>query len=106
MSTASDLREGKRTLMLIHLLAAADRSDRNWLVGYLAQDIGERHPQDAARVFNLMVAYGSIAFASEFASGVARSAEEAMDDAFAHLPDSLARRFVAELVPYMVERAS
>ncbi|MGA3147719.1 MAG: polyprenyl synthetase family protein [Acidimicrobiales bacterium] len=101
-----DLREGKRTLMLIHLLAAADPSDRNWLVGYLAQDIGERHPRDAARVFNLMVAYGSIAFSGEFASGVARSAEEAMDDAFAHQPDSLARRFVAKLVPYMVERAS
>jgi geranylgeranyl diphosphate synthase type II len=53
-----------------------------------------------------MVAYGSIAFSGEFASGVARSAEEAMDDAFAHQPDSLARRFVAKLVPYMVERAS
>ncbi len=100
-----DLREGKRTLMLIHLLAAADRSDRLWLVDYLAQDIGARRPRDAGRVFNLMVAYGSIAFAGEFASGVARSAEEAMDDAFAHLPDSPARRFVAKLVPYMVERA-
>jgi geranylgeranyl diphosphate synthase type II len=101
-----DLREGKRTLMLIHLLAAADRSDRTWLVGYLAQDIGARRPEDAARVFNLMVAYGSIAFSSEFASGVARSAEEAMDAAFACLPDSPARRFVAKLVPYMVERPS
>ncbi len=31
-----DLLEGKRTLMLIHLLASADPADRRWLVAYLA----------------------------------------------------------------------
>ena len=36
-----------------------------------------------------MLSYGSIAFASEFATGVARSAVDAMDDAFADLPDSV-----------------
>ena len=32
-----DLLEGKRTLMLIHLLAGADPADRRWLVAYLAR---------------------------------------------------------------------
>ena len=53
-----------------------------------------------------MLAYGSIGFASEFAAGVARSAEMAMESAFAGLADSRARRFVSRLVPYMIERAS
>ena len=101
-----DLREGKRTLMLIHLLAVADPADRRWLESYFALDAGERRPEDAARVYELMLAYGSIGFASEFAAGVARSAEMAMESAFAGLADSRARRFVSRLVPYMIERAS
>jgi geranylgeranyl diphosphate synthase type II len=101
-----DLREGKRTLMLIHLLAAADPADRRWLESYFALDTSERRPEDASRVYELMLAYGSIGFAGEFAAGVARSAEMAMETAFAGLADSRARRFVSRLVPYMIERAA
>ena len=39
-----DLLEGKRTLMLIHLLASADPADRRWLVAYLARAPAERPP--------------------------------------------------------------
>jgi geranylgeranyl diphosphate synthase type II len=101
-----DLREGKRTLMLIHLVAAAHPTDRRWVEACLAPEVAERSDADATRLFDLMLAYGSIAFASEFAAGIARSAEAGLDRAFAGLPDSSARRFVGRLVPYMVERAS
>jgi geranylgeranyl diphosphate synthase type II len=101
-----DLREGKRTLMLIHLLASADPADRRWLVTYLARVPTERQRDDVARVLELMLSYGSIAFASEFATGVARSATASMDAAFAGLDDAPALRFIARLVPYMIERAS
>lgn len=47
--------------------------------------------------------YGSVPFATEFASGVARRARTAMDYAFAGLPDTPAKRFVAHLVPFVVE---
>jgi geranylgeranyl diphosphate synthase, type II len=101
-----DLLEGKRTLMLIHLLASADPADRRWLVTYLARVPAERQRDDVARVLELMRSYGSIAFASEFATGVARSATASMDAAFAGLDDAPALRFIARLVPYMIERAS
>ncbi len=101
-----DLREGKRTLMLIHLLASADPADRRWLVTYLARVPAERQRDDVARVLELMRSYGSVAFASEFATGVARSATASMDAAFAGLDDAPALRFIARLVPYMIERAS
>ncbi len=100
-----DLLEGKRTLMLIHLLAVADRSDRRWLEDYLDLTVADRPEPDAAHVFDLMVGYGSIAFSQEFATGVARSARAAMEGAFAGLADSPARRFVAQLVPFMIERS-
>jgi len=90
--------------MLIHLLAATDEPDRRWLRSYLSRSAATRQPEETARVLERMVHYGSIAFASEFAAGVARRAEVAMDYAFAGLPDTPAKRFVRDLVPFMVER--
>ena len=52
----------------------------------------------------MMHGHGSVAFADEFARGIARSAAAAFEEAFADVPDSPARRFVRDLVPYMVDR--
>jgi geranylgeranyl diphosphate synthase type II len=101
-----DLREGRRTLVLIHLLAAADPPDFAWLRRYLLREPSQRRAPDVERVFDLMLAYGSVGFAGEFANGVARSAASDMDAAFAGLPDSAARQFLNGLVPFMVERKS
>jgi geranylgeranyl diphosphate synthase, type II len=99
-----DLREGKRTLMLIHLAAAASPRDRDRVARYLAMTPAERTPEVASEVLAMMRDHGSLAFAEEFARGIARSASLAFEDAFADVPDSPARRFVRDLVPYMVER--
>ena len=101
-----DLREGKRTLILIHLLVAADPPDFAWLRSYLEREPSARRPEEVRNLFDLMTAYGSISFAGEFARGVANSAGAAMQAAFAGVPDSAARRFLADLVPFMVERES
>lgn len=99
-----DLREGKRTLMLAHLLAAANSRDRARVVQYLGLDPAERSPAVISQILTMMHDHGSVAFADEFARGIARSAAVAFDEAFAGAPDSSTRRFVGELIPYMVER--
>jgi geranylgeranyl diphosphate synthase type II len=99
-----DLREGKRTLMVIHLLAAAGPGDRESVEQYLALAPAERSGAVAERILAMMHAHGSIAFADEFARGIARSAAAAFEEAFAGVPDSPARRFIRDLVPYMVDR--
>ena len=99
-----DLREGKRTLMLIHLLAAATGPRRAQVERYLALAPAERSNGVREEILGLMERHGSIAFAEEFARGIARSALVAFDDAFAEVPPSPARRFLREMVPYMVER--
>jgi geranylgeranyl diphosphate synthase, type II len=99
-----DLREGKRTLMLIHLAAAASPRDRARVAAYLAMDPAERTPEVRTEILGMMHDHGSLAFTEEFARGIARSASAAFDEAFAGLPDSDARRFVRDLVPYMVDR--
>jgi geranylgeranyl diphosphate synthase type II len=99
-----DLREGKQTLMLIHLLAAAAPGDRAYVVDYLALEPAARSAEVTARIADLMHRHGSVAFAEEFARGIAGSAAVAFEEAFARAPDSPARRFVRDLVAYMVER--
>jgi len=99
-----DLREGKRTLMVIHLLAAAGPRDRERVAGYLALRPAERTADVTTGLLAMMRAHGSVAFAEEFARGIARSAAEAFEDAFADVADSPARRFVRDLVPFMVDR--
>ena len=99
-----DLREGKRTLMVIHLLAAASPGDRASVEEYLALQPAERSGDVAERILAMMHGHGSVAFADEFARGIARSAAAAFEEAFADVPDSPARRFVRDLVPYMVDR--
>ena len=99
-----DLREGKRTLMLIHLLAAAGAADREQVESWLALEPSERTPAVTSEMLALMHRYGSIAFAEHFARGIAGSAAEAFESAFAAAPPSAARRFLEEFVPFMVDR--
>ncbi len=99
-----DLREGKRTLMLIHLLAAAGAADRARVEAWLALPASDRSPEVVAGMLDLMHRYGSIAFADHFAHGIAGSASAAFEAAFAGLPPSDARRFVAQLIPFMIDR--
>ncbi len=99
-----DLREGKRTLMVIHLLAAAGPADRRIVERYLGLARTARTDEATAEVLELMHRYGSIAFADHFGRGITDSAAEAFAEAFGDLPDSPARRFVEQMISYMVDR--
>jgi len=99
-----DLREGKQTLMLIHLLAAAGPAERQRVVEYVALEPAARSTDVTSGILALMQRHGSVAFADEFARGIAGSAAVAFEEAFAAVPNSPARRFVRDLVDYMVDR--
>jgi geranylgeranyl diphosphate synthase type II len=100
-----DLREGKRTLMLVHLLANASPDDRRVLERYLGTPVAQRTGADAAYVLELMQRYGSLAFAGEYGEGIAQAAHDAFDAAFAEVPDSPHVDFIRGLVPYMLARS-
>jgi geranylgeranyl diphosphate synthase, type II len=99
-----DLLEGKRTLMLIHVLAAAGPEDRARLERFLAAPRHDRSQAEAAWVAERMDGLGSVSFARAFAAGIASEAETAFDAAFAGVPASPPRDFVRALIPFMVER--
>jgi geranylgeranyl diphosphate synthase type II len=108
-----DIREGKRTLMLIHLLGSASADERNSLVAFLARagrrpDVpdGSAPDIDAEGILELMAHHGSLDFAYQFGQGVATAAYESFHDAFADVPPSASRGFVEALIPYMLARVS
>jgi geranylgeranyl diphosphate synthase type II len=101
-----DLHEGKRTLMLIHLLEAADGADRVVLQDYLRAEREQRSAALVARVRSMMDAYGSIDFATEYAAGIGGAALDAFETAFAGASRNQGYEFVRSLVPYMLERTS
>lgn len=103
-----DVREGKRTLMLIHLLGSTATprhgGERDWLVDYLGRPEPARTDPEVARVVELMHDHGSIDFAVAYGHGIAAAAHEAFEPAFAGVAPSPHLDFIRGLVPYMLER--
>jgi geranylgeranyl diphosphate synthase type II len=99
-----DLYEGKRTLMIIHLLSVVGEQERAWLDSFLSAGRGERSAEQVEMTLEMMRRHGSIEFAREFSRGVAAAAREAFDAAFDGIPPSEDLRFIEELIPYMLDR--
>jgi geranylgeranyl diphosphate synthase type II len=101
-----DIREGKRTLMLIHLLDRAALADRAFVQEFVASPRHRDQDHQVRRIVALMRDYGSIDFAAEYAACIAATARETFDDAFADCADSPALAFLRGLVPFMIQRQS
>ena len=102
--SCGDLYEGKRTLMVIHLLREARGDDRRTVGRFLAMERQQRTARDVATILELMHRHGSIDFAREFGLGIAGAAGDAFEAAFADVPNSPERRFVHDLIAWMLER--
>jgi geranylgeranyl diphosphate synthase type II len=103
---SGDLFEGKRTLMLIHLISEAEGADRRLLVEYLHRDRSNRDPAMVLEVRTMMDRYGSVEFALNYAQGIADAATRAFETAFADARDNDASTFIRDLVPFMLERST
>jgi geranylgeranyl diphosphate synthase type II len=99
-----DIAEGKRTLMLVHLLSSVSESERRFLFAFLAGERDGRAPADIERVRAMMGDHGSIEYAREYARALADRASAAFDAAFGSLSDSPDRRFLADAVDFVVGR--
>lgn len=101
---AGDVLEGKRTLMLIHVLSESKGREKSWLRDFLAQPRVERRDADVSQVFALMEKHGSLDFGRSCARFLAGAAMSEFDQTYGDLPDSIDKRFVRDIVAYMIER--
>jgi geranylgeranyl diphosphate synthase type II len=100
-----DLREGKRTLMLIHLLGKLGGSARQRLLEFLALARGEKTDADVLWIRSLMDEHGSIEYARRVAHALAGAALHEFDVAYRDAPASRDKRFLQSLPVWMLERS-
>jgi geranylgeranyl diphosphate synthase type II len=101
-----DLWEGKRTLMLNHLLQRATDAERSRLLGILEQPRERRDAEQIRWMRQLMDEYGSLAYASGIAHGLAGAALHEFDGIFKGLPDTRDKQFIRGLVTWVFERTA
>lgn len=99
-----DLYEGKRTLPLVHLLANAEGRDGDLVRDYVGRSRVERSSELVHTVRDLMDAYGSIQFTSQYAEGILSVAEDYFEEAFADAQPGPDLDFLRALVPYVWAR--
>src|SRR5579862_1933590 len=97
-----DIWEGKRTLMLIHLLAQATEAERDRLRSILGRPREARSDCDVAWVLDRMQAYGCVGYARQVAQGLAGAAQYEFQSLYGPLPDSPDKRFLEALPVWVI----
>lgn len=101
-----DLREGKRTLMVIRLLQLASADDRARLVAHLGTPLAKRQAAEIRWIRDRMDHHGCIDYARDVAHAMASAALAEYTRLFAPVPPSRDRDFLEGLIAWVVERAS
>jgi geranylgeranyl diphosphate synthase type II len=101
---AGDLWEGKRTLMLIHALKHSNVRERARLQRFLARPRRSRSAAEVEWVYRLLLQYKSVDYARRAARQLAGAALLEGLAAFRSLPDSDEKRFILEMILYVVNR--
>jgi geranylgeranyl diphosphate synthase, type II len=99
-----DVWEGKRTLMLIHALNAATDAEHERMQRFLAAPRTARTVRDVRWVYKIMAKYESVEYGRDCARQLAAGALEEFELAYADAPPGDDRRFIEQIVHYMVER--
>ena len=100
-----DLWEGKRTLMIIHLLNNADDGEVSRLAAFLGTPRGQKSSREARWVADLMSFYGSIDHCRRVAHGLAGAALREFEQGFSGLRETRDLAFVRELPTWVLSRA-
>jgi geranylgeranyl pyrophosphate synthase len=99
-----DLLEGKRTLILSHLLRSSDAQERERLRSFLAKPRAQRLPREVAWIHELLRKYGSLDYARSSSSTFADGARREFDTAYAGASPGPHLDFLRSLLDYMVSR--
>lgn len=101
---AGDILEGKRTLMLIHLMENCNKDELLKISKFLSVSIKERSAAEALEILELMHKYKSITYAKKTAQYLAGAALKEFYTLFSHLPDSEDKTLIESIIVYMINR--
>jgi geranylgeranyl diphosphate synthase type II len=100
-----DILEGKRTLIMMHLLREASDDERGRLATFLALPRTQRQDPDIRWIRERMFARGSIDYARQVAHAMSGAAREECSRLYRGMPESTDRSFIEELPSWVIERA-
>ena len=101
-----DIFEGKRTLMLIHLLRESTEDERDRLARFLKLPRERRTSNEVSWIRNRMDVYGSIDYTRQITHGLAGAALHEFFLIFTGLPDSRDKQFIEGLITWVFERTT
>lgn len=99
-----DLLEGKRTVMLIHLMRTAPEPDRAELAELLSRPRQGRTQDDAARMLAAMQRYGSIDYAVDLADRLARRGTARFERDLAGVEENEGKALLRQIANYVTTR--
>ena len=99
-----DLMEGKRTVMLIHLLRQAAPREVERLRAFLGQPRAGRSTRDLRWILDLIRSRGCLNHARAVSRQLAGATLYEFAQAFGGVPDSEAKTFLRQIISYMVSR--
>jgi len=99
-----DIREGKRTLALIHAMNTCGPEKREKLKMVIGKPRSERTEEDVQLVLKIMRKCGSIDYAREQAVRLAHRARTSFDQALSDVPESLEKQTIREIIDFVVSR--
>lgn len=102
--SCGDLWEGKRTLILARAFETMPNTERVRFQRVLAQPRSRRVERDVDWMRNVLEQNGSIRYAQQVATELAKAAREEFDQAFEAAPDGPDKRFLRQFADFMVQR--
>jgi geranylgeranyl diphosphate synthase type I len=98
-SFGNDIKEGKRSLMVIYALKKANKRDRERLIEIL--DKKEKKKKEILEAISILQKYNSIEYAKKKAEEIVRESWQKVDEIF---NEGKAKRMLKELVQFLIER--
>lgn len=99
-----DIIEGKRTLMLIHLMQKCKPAELSRMMEFLARPMRERDHPTAKWILGLMHRHGSLVHSRKTAGYMAGAALKEFYTLFSCLPDSRDKSLIESIILYMINR--
>ena len=101
---AGDIYEGKRTLMLIHLVKSCSADEKKKVLLIMNKERHEKKKAEVDYVLSLMKKYGSIEYAKDKALFFAKRARKNFDRHYAFMKNSEAKKFIEALFDFVINR--
>lgn len=100
----NDIYEGKRTIMLTHLLRNIKKQEKKKLLAIMEKGREEKKPKEIEWVIKMMEKYGSLKYGKKLAEKLAKKAKDIFKEKLDFLKNQPARNQIMECIDFVLQR--